>query len=245
MLAALPMYDWPETRTGTDAWWRRFRDLVGDAAPLPEALSRPADEAALHALWRDPELIFAQTCWGPLKAGLLDHITVLAQPDFSPVEGGRGPWYRSAVIARRGEAATIPEGPESRLPVAAMAGTRLAYNGPGSLSGYLALAEDLAPETPENLFAEQILTGGHRASVASVAEGRADYAAIDCLSWSLALAHEPGARDLVTVGWTGERPGLPYICARGVEETTVRALRAALYRMGCHPVTGTRSTPSS
>ena len=57
-------------------------------------------------------------------------------------------------------------------------------------------------------------TGGHRASIRAVAEGRADVAAIDCRSWQLARRFEPAARELHAVGWTRRSKGLPFICAR-------------------------------
>ncbi|MEP3816856.1 MAG: phosphate ABC transporter substrate-binding protein, partial [Nitratireductor sp.] len=41
----------------------------------------------------------------------------------------------------------------------------------------------------------------------------ADSCAVDCRSWRLAKRFEPAAADLVPVGWTARRPGLPYISA--------------------------------
>jgi hypothetical protein len=70
-------------------------------------LTRPDDEEALFALWRDPELVFAQCCWGPMSLGLLPGLRVLAQPDYSDVPGGRGPFYRSAVVMRQAAAGSV------------------------------------------------------------------------------------------------------------------------------------------
>ncbi len=61
------------------------------------------------------------------------------------------------------------------------------------------------------IFSGRIETGGHRASIVAVAEGRADICAIDCRSWQLAQQHEPRAADLQVVGWTARRKGLPLI----------------------------------
>ena len=66
-----------------------------------------------------------------------------------------------------------------------------------------------------DLFSQRAETGGHRASVVAVAEGRADVCTIDCRSWALARRFEPRAADVAVVGWTARRPGLPYISARG------------------------------
>jgi len=226
MIAALPMYDWPEERGAVAALFARLRARVPG---LPADLSRDRD---LQALWRDPALVFSQTCWGPLGAGLLDHLTVLAQPDYSDVPGGQGPLYRSALVARAGQAVPPPATPGPALP--ALSG-RLALNARDSLSGWLALVADAGD--PAGWASGLVETGSHRASVQAVAEGRADLAAIDCRSWALARMHEPAATDLTVVGWTALRPGLPYVTARATEPGLTRSLRAALLDMGCHPAT--------
>ena len=97
-IAALPMYDWPELRNETDALWanmrRRFLDhgidapenLVrrnGDLPPVPGGI-RSADGTVIAAdpatldpdgfdlsvLWRHPDLLISNTCWGPMELGL-------------------------------------------------------------------------------------------------------------------------------------------------------------------------------
>jgi len=228
MIAALPMYDWPQERARVDAWYDAVRARV---TGLPPALTRGRD---LHDLWHDPALILSQTCWGPLSLGLSDHLRVLAQPDYSDVPGGRGPFYRSAVVARDGAAAAVPAGPGAALP--ALSG-RLAFNARDSLSGWLSLAADAGD--PGGWASALVETGSHLESLRAVAQGRADLAAIDCRSWALALAHEPCARSLVVIGWTAERPGLPLVTARATNEDTAQALAAALIDMGCHaPLSG-------
>ncbi len=229
------MYDWPEERETVDALWTHIRGTSG--LRLPEILTRPDTEEALIALWRDPELVFGQCCWGPMSLGLLPGLRVLAQPDYSDVPGGRGSFYRSALVMRRADAsppAPFPVGRGSALPEVPLAGKRLATNARHSMSGWLSLSRDLGGD-PGILPARVIETGGHRASIRAVAEGRADLTAIDCRSWVLALRHEPCARDLVVVGWTAERPGLPYVTGPGTDEKTADRLRETLIGMGCHP----------
>ena len=244
--ACLPMYDWPEERGAVDAFWAAIRRRSG--LELPENLTRPADEAALFALWRDPSLVFAQCCWGPISLGLVPGLRVLAQPDYSATPGGRGRFYRSALVAREGDAVPVPDGPGAVIPKAVTGVGMLAANARHSMSGWLALCEDadtLRERTPptrrtggevaETDRIEIIETGGHRASIRAVAEGRADLAAIDCRTWALALRHEPCARDLVVVGWTAERPGLPYVSGAATDDKTAERLRETLIGMGCHP----------
>lgn len=224
-LAALPMYDWPETRGAVEAFYASLRTRVPE---LPPDLSRPATEAALNALWRDPALLLAQTCWGPMRHGLTDHVEVLAQPTYDDVPGGRGIFYRSAIVMRDGPLRAPPGDAEAVLPDG-LSALRPAINGPRSLSGAIALSEDLSDP---GLAARALVTGSHRASVRAVAEGRADFAAIDCRSWALALAHEPAAWGLTVAGWTALRPGLPFITSRRTPPGLRARLAAALVETG-------------
>lgn len=221
-LAALPMYDWPEERAATDAAHAALRARVPE---LPPQLTRPETEEDLHALWRDPALVLAQTCWGPLRAGLSKHVHVLAQPLYDDVPGGCGTYYRSAIVMRSGVVADVPNAPGPALPD--LGGLRLAINGPMSLSGAISLAEDSGISLEGAL-----VTGGHRGSVRAVAEGRADVAAIDCRSWALALRHEPAAQSLTVTGWTAQRPGLPFITSRHTKPGLRLRLADALVALG-------------
>jgi len=104
------------------------------------------------------------------------------------------------------------------LPLSMFRERRLAFNEQRSMSGYRALKRDLeAMGESLALFAELIETGAHRASVIAVAQGEADFAAIDCKSWMLAQRFEPLAKDLHVVGWTARRKGLPFIRAKGID----------------------------
>jgi ABC-type phosphate/phosphonate transport system substrate-binding protein len=224
-LAALPMYDWPETRGAVDAYYSALRARVPE---LPPHLSRPENDAALDALWSDPGLLLSQTCWGPMRGGLDRTVEVLAQPSYDDVPGGRGIFYRSAIVMREGTPLPAPESTGCALPVA-LAGLRPAINAPRSLSGAIALSEDLSDR---GLAARALVTGSHRASVRAVAGGRADFAAIDCRSWVMALDHEPAARALTVVGWTALRPGLPFITSRRTPPEMRARLAGALCALG-------------
>ncbi len=229
-LATLPMYDWPEERARVDAFHARLRALVPD---LPAALTRPETAAQIHALWRDPALLLGQTCWGPMGAGLEAHVHVLAQPCYDDVPGGRGAGYRSALVMQAGAPCPVPADDEPALPHG-LDRLRPAINAADSLSGCLSLIRDA---DLLDLPTRALVTGSHRASVRAVAEGAADYAAIDCRAWALALRHEPAARALTVTGWTALRPGLPFITARATPAPLRARLRDALVQLGAHPVT--------
>ncbi len=231
-IAALPMYDWPECRQDTDALWQGWRDaLRRRGVDAPQALTRTGD---LQALWRSPNLLLAQTCWGPMEAGLAGHVRVVGQPDYSAYEGGEGAYYSSVIVMRKDVAGpdvaasdmAAPEDGRARLSPDRMRGKRLAYNEALSRSGFLALIQDLK-EVGEaaDLFAEKLETGGHRASLEAVRDGRADVCAVDCRSWAMAQRFEPGVDGLRVVGWTARRLGLPYITSRRASDSVVKAVQ--------------------
>ncbi len=129
LVAALPMYDWPERREEVDAEWADLRDaLQADGIAAPETLARcnadlpavpggirdasgkviakdpatlPPHEFDFEALWQHPSLLFSQTCWGPLELWLGNAVRVVGQDDYSGIEGGEGELYSSALVMRR------------------------------------------------------------------------------------------------------------------------------------------------
>ena len=260
-IAALPMYDWPETRDTVDAEWDRLRALfrqVGIDAPdslvrrnsdmpavpggirdhagrtiAPDPATLPPDDLDPHTLWRHPALLLAQTCWGPMEQGLAAHVTVIGQPSYDGMDGGKGIFYSSAILMRRehGTSAHVapPADGHASLPLDAMRGKHLAFNGPDSMSGILALTRDLEADGESlGIFSDRIETGGHRASIVAVAEGLADICAIDCRSWQLAGRHEPRSADLQVIGWTARRKGLPLITSAQTPPEIVAKLQESL-----------------
>ncbi|KAI1744634.1 ABC-type phosphate/phosphonate transport system, periplasmic component [Xylaria scruposa] len=245
-IAALPMYDWPERRAEVDEQWASLRDRLrvsGVDAPdslvrcnadmpsvpggirnsegsiiAPDPATLPPDELDLPTLWRHPSLLFSQTCFGPMELGLARHVEIVGQQDYSDVEGGRVEFYSSAVVAKQNTAdVPAPSDGKPNLPLKDLRGKRLAYNSTDSMSGLLGLERDLALLNEDlSIFSERLESGGHRNSIIAVAEGRADVAAVDCLTWKLAQRFEPAAAGLAVVGWTACRRGLPLISSRHI-----------------------------
>ncbi len=254
MVAALPMYDWQEVRGETDAEWNLLREKLfslgiespenlarsnADLPPVPGGIRSadgdeiapnpaqlPAGELDFHTLWRHPDLVLAQTCWGPLELGLHEHVTVVGQPVYSAYEGGRDIFYRSAIL-KRGESGksdvNVPDHNGPVFDIEELRNLRFAYNGPDSMSGNMAFRRDLVSSDamqgePEfdRFWSQTIVSGGHRQSVIEVAEGRADVATIDCRTLDLCRRFEPALAELRIAGWTAERKGLPYIAAKAM-----------------------------
>lgn len=211
-----------------------IRDSAGKLIAPDPATLRP-EELDFHQLWLSPALLLAQTCWGPMELGLAGHVQVVAQPNYDAFEGGQGGFYSSALVMRADGAAPVRAPADGRaiIPLDPMRGRRFAFNGSDSMSGIIALTRDLEARGESlDIFASLSESGGHRASIVAVAEGQADFAAIDCESWALAQRFEPAAKGVKVVGWTARRKGLPFITARTTQQSTIAAMRAAIAALG-------------
>lgn len=199
VFASLPMYDWPEVAGVWDRLWALARDRLALQGIGAEArLRRPED---IEACWRDPRLILGQTCGWPYVSQLRGIVFPFARFDFAL--GGLPGDYHSVFIAA-----------EEADPSVLLAGEAnvVAINGVGSQSGLRALSE-LAPG-PAALERSRVrITGSHRASIRAVAEGEAAIAAIDAMSWRLAMRFEPAAQQVVVCGRSSPVPGLPLVTA--------------------------------
>jgi ABC-type phosphate/phosphonate transport system substrate-binding protein len=197
------MYDRPEIRAETDALWAAMREAIRDAGlDAPERLERAR---SFKLVWAAPELVLAQTCGLPYVSALHHRVGLIGAPAHS-IEGCPPGHYRSALVV----------GQQTRAgDIAALFGCRAAINARDSQSGYAALMEAAAPHAREGrFFGDVVLTGSHAASIAAVASGRADIAAIDAVTWALALRHDRTAQAVRLLGWTEPTPTLPYITAR-------------------------------
>jgi ABC-type phosphate/phosphonate transport system substrate-binding protein len=200
----------------------------------PDALTRDMD---MHDVWLQPNLLIAQTCWGPMELGLQEKVQVVGQPNYDGIEGGQGIFYSSAIIMKRGSAgaAGLADRPSRQsdskalIPLNLIRGKRFAFNDAKSMSGLWGITHDLtALGESLDIFSERIESGAHRASIAMVADGRADVATIDCRSWALAKRFEPAAQGVEVVGWTALRKGLPFITAKTTPAGTIARMRETL-----------------
>ncbi len=220
-LATLPMYDRPETRAATDALWAHLREAIRDAGiDAPGELDR---RRPMRLLWAAPELVLGQTCGLPFISVLKGRVALLGTPIYT-LEGCPPGQYRSALVVRT-------DNPADGL--AALVGCRAAVNSRDSQSGYGALMHETAAFARNGrYFSEVALTGSHAASIEAVSAGRADLAAIDALTWELALRHDgPGAPigRLRVLGWSATAPALPFITGqRRNGEAIARAVEQAM-----------------
>jgi len=211
MLASLPMYDWPEVRAATDAWWKGIARHAGVSFPL----TRAQDYAGL---WRRDDLVFSQTCGYPFTHGLATYLDLIATPHYD-AEGCAGPNYLSFVFAR-----------ERPSQLADLAGSIAAVNTADSMSGMLALKLVFAPFAKAGrFFRGAVETGRHVASLKAVRDGRADVCAVDAICVGLARRYRPDYLEgLVEIARSPSVPGLPYVTSVKTGDDMRARLRGAL-----------------
>lgn len=212
LTASLPMYDWPELHAAHDSYWQAIRAALGHG---PAHLTRAIPDLMTH--WQRPDLLLTQTCGLPYRHMLHNRVTLLGTPDYG-LPGNPPGHYHSVLIAHA---------QDSRTELADFTAAIFAYNETGSQSGWAApmtYAAELLLEFPH-----QLATGGHRASIHAVAQGRAGLAAIDAVTWAFAQRYEPATKNLRVIATTPPTPGLPYICAPRMDAAALRdALQQAM-----------------
>lgn len=216
MIASLPMYMRPENEEAYIRFWQIIRSELTCLNNVPKYLSKA--DGIDH--WKNPDLVFSQTCGMPYRLHLKDHVQLIGTPDYGLMNCPPG-YYYSILIANKND----PRGSLADFSLA-----KLAVNSTISQSGYA------APQTEAHKlgfrFANLILTGAHINSAKHVATGDADIAAIDAVSWSDIQRYDTFSSDLKVVGHTDPTPGLPYICAKGMDCVAItKAVETAIGRL--------------
>jgi len=218
-IASLPMYDLPEASGATEELWqglaRHLRQAGIEDVP-GELLRRPR----LPEHWLAPDLLFSQTCGYPLRNAIKGRVRLIATPCYD-APGAEGPNYRSLVLVRA-------DAREQSL--AELKGATVAFNSTDSQSGYNALRFLVAPLAKDGrFFGKTMETGGHALSLAAVAAGEADVAAVDCVSYALFQRYRrPQLEKVRVLCSTPSAPGLPYVTAGDSDSAWVAKLRDGL-----------------
>lgn len=212
-LVWLGMYDLPHLRDAHDRLWRNLRARLGIG---PAALDRHTDA---WEVWQSPRLLLAQTCGLPYRARLHTRVALVGSPAHLLPDCPPG-HYRSVIVARADD---------PRDDLRAFANGVFAYNEGLSQSGWAAPVahfSDRGIAMPGRLYR----SGSHAASAAAVADGRADLAALDAVTWEILRdAQAPGVSGLRVLAHTAATPALPYITAAGTDpEPLFEALAGAI-----------------
>lgn len=195
------MYDRPWNRAAHTEFWALIRDALRDhGVGAPDSLDQDSDPMVG---WARPDLILGQICNLPYRALFRDKLTPIGTADHG-IPGIRAGHYRSVFVVREDDPADELED---------CGGYRFALNDPMSQSGWgapLTTADALGIRLHPTL-----LTGSHRASMATVASGQADLAAIDIISWMIDSIEGRATRGLRVIGETVSSPGMTYVTAAG------------------------------
>ncbi len=202
MIATLPMYDRPENAAAHDALWAGVREaLSARGIVAPDALDRTVDHVEG---WGRPDLLLGQICNLPWRARFRGHVTILGAATY---DAGDGPGlYHSVIVARRDDPSPGP---------------RFALNDPLSNSGW-----DMPQEWARLAgvpLRPVLVTGSHAASLRAVAEGRADLAGIDAVTFRDMLRWDEAARGVRVLGRTASTPGMSFVTARANDPAPIRA----------------------
>lgn len=214
MIAQLGMYDRTETAAANDRLWDGVRSHLGYG---PEKLTRGGN---FLDIWQSPDLVLAQTCGMPYRHVLYDRVELVGTPDYG-LEGCPPGHYYSVLVAQAAA---------RDISLSTLCQGTFAYNEKLSQSGWAAPmvhleARGLHPAT-------LLETGAHRDSALAVATERADFAALDALTWKMIQTYDDFAARLQVVGRTIATPTLPFITAKGCDSKAVfAALQAAIREM--------------
>jgi ABC-type phosphate/phosphonate transport system substrate-binding protein len=219
LVASLGMYDYPWIAEANDALWAAIASrLRADGVAAPEGLARGT---ALDQIWRNPQLVFGQTCGYPYVSQLRGQVAIVATPVYA-FEGCAGPSYVSTIVAqKRGGARALRD----------FAGAAAAINAPDSNSGMNLFRATIAPiARGRPFFGKVVVTGSHEASLGAVSAGEADIAAIDCVSLALLEKGRPELlQNIAIVGRSPASPGLPFVISAALASSHLSAARAALF----------------
>jgi ABC-type phosphate/phosphonate transport system substrate-binding protein len=207
MLATLPMYDFPEVREATDAFW----DAIAKEYGVSGSLTRDADWTAA---WRNPGLLFSQTCGYPFTHEFKGKLKYVATPHYA-ADGCEGANYCSIIFSWEPK------------PLIEFKGTIAAFNSYDSMSGMLALQLVFQPFASQGRFFKSSLeTGGHVSSLQSLQCHRADVCAVDCVTAAYLKHHRPSALEgLFEIAKSPLVPGLPFVTRSGDKVRLLRALK--------------------
>ena len=226
LTAGLPMYDPPELHGLVDAWWEALA-LAFRAEGIPGVPDRLDRSVPLDALWGSPDLLLTQTCGFPLFGSYADRLQYVATPRYA-AHGCAGADYCSWIVVNASSSARSIDD---------LRGARCSISARISHSGYNALRGLIAPlSTDGRFFGSVSLSGGHAESLAQLARGEVDVAAIDCITYALLGRCRPQVVGVTRiVGRTMSAPGLPYATRIDAPPELVARLRAGLARAFADP----------
>jgi len=202
------MYDWPETAHAIDILWSHIHNALAKRdVEAPVALERSTHPVAL---WSKPELLIGQTCGWPYANYLAEQVIPFARFHYD-LDGCPPGYYNSVYIGHHDDDYDHIASPRAFQFV-----EKIAINSDDSQSGFHVFEEITGEPSEEAISRERrVVTGSHRNSIATIANGDANIAAIDSVAFELAKRYvaEDVSR-IVVLGNSRPKPGLPLITSR-------------------------------
>lgn len=216
----------PPLAEATAVLWNFLSEALKRAG-LDEVPVTLDDAVDYHQAWTRPDLLLAQTCGFPYVKHLRGKVRLVATPVYDH-PGCDGPSMLSFIVVAKNSAVQSLEN---------LRGTRAAINQPDSNSGSNLFRAAIAPLARNGRFFSSVIeTGGHRNSIAAISDGKADVAAIDCITYGNVLRFDPASLAGVRIlAETANGPGLPFITRADVSDVEVALMRQALQRAIVEP----------
>ena len=220
---SLPMYDFEEVKSSTDALLEAIvqavRELREDVIVATEI---DTEHESLLPYWRGNEMYISQSCGLPIVEDLDEVVNILGTFLWSGISDDFGN-YRTEIVVR---------GELEALEVAELRGARPVVNSVQSLSGWCSLGCALAEVTDDPAFVQPYLISHYHArSLQLLQEGIADVASIDAATMQILRRHRPSlVHGLRIIGSGPLIPATPIIASR-IRTVSIEALRDALDRV--------------
>lgn len=232
IFASLPWYDLPEIREVTDRFWSCLAGNLRERGfkQVPEKINR---ELPYDQQWTSGRLLFSQACGYDVLLAYRNCLRLVVTPTYT-VAGCRHGFYSSVLVVRR-------EAPIEHI--GELRGSRCVVNSPSSHSGMNMLRALFAAMQQNGRFFSAVLhSGSHEASLRMVAEGFADVASIDHLTYALIERYRPSAlRETRVLCCSMRTPAPPYVTGSHMADKQVEQIRQATdgdsgnaFYEGCH-----------
>jgi ABC-type phosphate/phosphonate transport system substrate-binding protein len=213
------MYDGGELTSANDQLWSVIAERLRayGVRGVPPALDR---DRALDDLWSSGRLLLGQICGYPFAARFRDRLRVLAAPQYA-APGCAGATHRSYLVVHTRSGARD---------LSALRGARAVINDDESMTGRHLLGDavhDCSDARP--FFDRVVVSGSHARSLAMVADGAADVAAVDCVSYTHLARTAPEIADRTRVlHRTVATPTLPLVISQECGESTALLVARAV-----------------
>ena len=221
---SLSMYALPEMAAANATFWAAIREALQEEgfANIPETIAQPSLDLPEEI---EPQTLLSHMCGYPLLALYPGQYEILAAPLHDlpgcAMDPSGMPTHRSFIVVATDSSLRNLED---------LRGARFTMNGWHSNSGMNLPRHLVARLAREGRFFGSVtVSGAHVASMAAVAEGSADVAAIDCVTFGLVAHYRPkDITRLRIIAETAASPAIPFITSSHTEPALIEALRRVL-----------------